>query len=221
MYTIGAPLVVWFLARLGVSEAATDQNVYATITTALIDIVLLLIVLGIPRLLRLWSSKIDYRRLLGLTRLLQWRDIGLAIIGFVVMWAIVFVIALIAAQIPGYDSGQAQDTGFSKSLAPGNAALVLLTLVVVAPVVEEIIFRGYLFGTLRRSTPVWVAALVTSLLFGLAHLQWNVGIQVFALSLVSCYLRYRTGSLWASILLHMMKNGLAFYVLYVATSSIG
>jgi len=60
-----------------------------------------------------------------------------------------------------------------------------------------------------------VAALVTSLVFAAVHGQWNVAIDTFALSLVLCALREVTGTIWAGILLHMFKNAIAFYVLFI------
>ena len=49
------------------------------------------------------------------------------------------------------------------------------------------------------------------------HGQWNVGINVFAMSIVLCVMREITGSIYSGILLHMLKNMLAFYLLYIAT----
>jgi membrane protease YdiL (CAAX protease family) len=216
-----AALGIRGLEALGVRFSSIDQTVYTTVAGVVVYAFLLLLVLGAPRVFKRWSGRIGYRKLIGLTRLLQWRDILLAVVGFVIYLALGVAVALILQHfVPGYNSNQAQDTGYGKTLSPHSAWLVLLMLVVVAPVAEEVIFRGYLFGTLRRTIPAWAAILVTSAVFGLVHWQWNVSIDVFVLSLVSCFLRLRTGSLWPSILLHMMKNGLAFYVLYVASSAI-
>jgi membrane protease YdiL (CAAX protease family) len=77
------------------------------------------------------------------------------------------------------------------------------------------LFRGYLLGKLRKYVPLWAAILVTSLLFGFVHGAWNVGIDVFALSIVLCLLRVWTKTLWAPILLHMLKNAVAFYLLFI------
>ena len=63
---------------------------------------------------------------------------------------------------------------------------------------------------------ILIANLLVSVLFGLVHMQWNVGINVFAMSVVMCALREITGTIYAGILLHMLKNGVAFYLLYVA-----
>lgn len=60
-----------------------------------------------------------------------------------------------------------------------------------------------------------VSTLLTSLLFGIVHLQWNVGVTVFALSVVLCAMREITGTTYAGILTHMIKNGVAFYMLFI------
>jgi membrane protease YdiL (CAAX protease family) len=73
-----------------------------------------------------------------------------------------------------------------------------------------------LYGKLKNRVPAVVAAIVTSLLFGLAHFQWNVAIDVFILSLILCALRSLTGSIWAGVLVHVIKNSLAYYLLFVA-----
>ena len=88
----------------------------------------------------------------------------------------------------------------------------------MAPISEDILFRGYLFGKLRKYAPLWLSVLLTSLLFVLVHFQLNVSIDVFALSIVLCLLRVYTKSLWASILLHALKNAIAYYFLFINPS---
>ena len=50
---------------------------------------------------------------------------------------------------------------------------------------------------------------------GVPALQWAVTIDTFVLSLMLCALREYTGAIWAGVLLHAIKNGLAFYLLFV------
>ena len=64
--------------------------------------------------------------------------------------------------------------------------------------------------------------LVTSVIFGALHtltgkdgLLWIAAIDTFALSLVLCYLREKTGNLYASMGVHAIKNGIAFLALFV------
>ncbi len=75
--------------------------------------------------------------------------------------------------------------------------------------------RGYLFGKLRRESGFWLSAVITSAVFGFVHLQWNVGVDVFALSLVLCFLREKTGAIWAGMILHMLKNSVAYVLLFL------
>lgn len=161
--------------------------------------------------------------LLGVNRALSWLDIGLGILGLVPYLVLTVAITAIASQIiPGFDIGQEQNVGFNALFSSTDLMLAFTSLVVVAPLVEELLFRGYLYGALRkRQVPVWLVWLLVSALFGLAHGQWNVGLNVFALSLVMCAFRHYTGSIWAGVILHMTKNGIAFYFLYIANGILG
>ena len=94
---------------------------------------------------------------------------------------------------------------------------------IIAPLAEELLFRGYLYGKIRKLAPIWVAVLVSSLAFGVAHLwsgpdtplQWAVMIDTFVLGIMLSLLREYTGAVWASVLVHAIKNGLAFYLLFM------
>src|SRR5690606_3821612 len=110
---------------------------------------------------------------------------------------------------------QEQQTGFAQITTQAEYIIAFVSLVVVAPVAEEVLFRGYLLGKLRKYVPLWGAILITSVLFGIVHFQWNVGIDVFALSIVLCILRVVSRGLWAPIMLHMLKNGVAYYFLFI------
>ena len=108
-----------------------------------------------------------------------------------------------------------EDVGFRQLNQRYEYILAFTTLIIIAPIAEEILFRGYLYGKLKKFVPIWVAILVTSALFGSIHGAWNLAIDTFALSIVLCLLRESTGNIWASILLHMAKNGIAFYILFI------
>ena len=87
---------------------------------------------------------------------------------------------------------------------------------VLPPIAEELLFRGYLFGRLREQFGFWFTTLIVSIAFGFVHFQWNVGIDTAVLSVFLCYLRERTGSIWASMILHAIKNGFAYFLLFIA-----
>jgi len=83
----------------------------------------------------------------------------------------------------------------------------LLVIVGVAPLVEEIIFRGYLFAAVAPVLPKWAVHVVVATLFGLAH-GLGHALPIGVLSLVFGYLRQKNGSLLPSIVAHALHNGL-------------
>jgi membrane protease YdiL (CAAX protease family) len=203
------------LKTAGVHLDAMNAVVLSTILAAVVYVLTLAIVVGVPWALKRRTTKED----IGLTRLPSWMDILLAPAGFVVYFIISSVIVLCVTKLfPGFNTDQAQATGFENISQRYEYILAFVTLVIIAPVAEEILFRGYLYGKLKKRAPIWVAALGTSVLFGAIHGQWNVGVDVFALSLVLCTLREVTGNIWAGMLVHMLKNGVAFYFLFVNTA---
>ena len=208
--------VLYGLQHLGVSFGWVNDTLLNTIYSAVVYLLTIALVVGVPALLH---KKKTTLRELGLSQMPRWVDllwVPAGIIAYLILTSIITAIAKYA--LPFVDYTQAQDTGFVGLSSHFQYFLAFFTLVIVAPMAEEIIFRGYLFGKLRRFIPTVLAALLTSAAFGLAHLQWNVGLDVFALSLVLCLLRAGTGSLWPSILLHMTKNMVAFYFLFINTS---
>ena len=157
---------------------------------------------------------------LGLRGLPTWTDLLLAPIGFILfMLVTVFVMALMRALLPGINWDQTQDVGYNSLVGGGDKILAFIALVVIAPVAEETIFRGWLYGKLRVRMPALPAMLAVSALFGFVHGQWNVGLDVFCLSVVACYLRDITGTIWPGVVLHILKNAVAFWFVFVASQS--
>lgn len=129
------------------------------------------------------------------------------------------IYAVVAALFSGViDLNQQQDLGFSASslVAPYQYVLAFFMLVVLPPIFEEILFRGYLFGRLNRKLNFWASTLVTSFVFGFVHFNWSVSIDVFVLSLFLCYLRRDSNSILPGMCLHGLKNGLAYFLLFIA-----
>lgn len=222
-------LVISWAANM-MAPMLTDGNltVANVVLGAFVYAILMGLVLSVPIL---WQRirKRELLRLLGLEGWPSWGDVPRAIGMFFVYYGIEFaaliVIGFIAQWIgaSGFQEmlGQDQVIGFAKY---GNSVtdliFIFMALVVIPPVCEEIVMRGFLFGKLSEKMKFkggfWVAALVTSLLFAVAHGQWNVGIDTFILSMVLCWVRRETGSLWTGIIVHMLKNGLAFLLLYTS-----
>ncbi len=157
------------------------------------------------------------RQELGLQGLPDFVDLGLAPIGYAIYLALASIFSSIMSMLfTWFNTNEPQDVGFSRYISGADRIVAIIAIVFLAPIAEEIIFRGWVYGKLRSRIRLPLAILLTSLLFALLHGQWNVGVSVFALSLVLCGLREVTGTIWSGIILHMLSNGIAFYLLYVA-----
>lgn len=152
---------------------------------------------------------------LGLKGLPTWKDLLLAPAGMVVYAILAGILTTLFTLLPWYVADQVQDTGFTNLVSTPDRIVAMIAIVILAPVAEELLFRGWLYGKLRRKLSIVPALLVVSVLFGIFHGQWNVGVDVFALSVVACALRELTGTIYAGILLHMIKNAVAFYLLFI------
>ncbi|MFN8427356.1 MAG: type II CAAX endopeptidase family protein [Anaerolineales bacterium] len=109
--------------------------------------------------------------------------------------------------------GEAVMKMFSELKSP---VWLFLTAVIVAPLVEEIFFRGFLFQGFRQRYG-WIAALLLSSgIFAAAHLDPVSFIPTFVLGAVLGYVYHRSNSLWPSIILHFLNNGFAMCAMLAA-----
>jgi len=195
-----------------------EKNVYG-------QFVLVAVIEGLTLwfLYRFLKSRSANFKTIGLNRRPKWLDLGYVLLGFGAYF-LLYVIAVNVAKAvtPHLNLDQQQQIGFEGA---HNIQLVFVfaSLVVLPPFVEEILVRGFLYTGLKNKLPMIWAVLITGLLFAVAHLQagrgapllWVAAIDTFILSTVLIYLREKTGSLWASIGLHMLKNCLAFLSIFV------
>lgn len=88
-----------------------------------------------------------------------------------------------------------------------------ISVVILAPIFEELIFRGMILQVLSKYNKVF-AILVTSLLFGLLHLNMTQAVPAFFMSLILCYMCLKTDSILVTILAHAGNNFLALMSAY-------
>lgn len=162
---------------------------------------------------------------IGFTRPPRALDPAYALIAWAAYFIGLLIVTALATWAVGLDPSQKQNLGFgTSSLQSYELVLIFMSLVIFPPITEEILFRGVLFGGLRKKMSFIWSMLITSVFFGGVHLMggqqgegalWIAGIDTMLLSVALCYLREYTGSLWACILLHMLKNTLAYLFLFV------
>lgn len=92
---------------------------------------------------------------------------------------------------------------------PLNFSLLILAFVVIAPITEEIIFRGLIFGFIKDKFGLIAALLISSAIFGLLHPGHHL--STFVMGVAFALLYDRTKSIAVPIVLHMVWNALATY----------
>ena len=143
-----------------------------------------------------------------------WPTVGWATLGIVSFY--IFAAAYTAIVQPDAEQTVAQDLGADE----GTFGLIAAGFMVIciAPVAEEIFFRGFFYGALRSRYSVIAAALINGLVFGSLHYDFSGAEALLilpplgALGFMFCLVYERTGSLYPVIGLHALNNALAYGV---------
>jgi membrane protease YdiL (CAAX protease family) len=142
---------------------------------------------------------------------LHWRSIARVVLVFAVLCLI--SVSLVAIGVtrwledvwPDLQPQQMVET-FQTSGSLGIKVLVFIAAVVIAPLAEETLFRGFVYGVLKRYTDAPFAALASSLMFAIIHLHVGSLVPLCVLALLFCIAYEITGCLLVPMLLHMIFN---------------
>ena len=105
--------------------------------------------------------------------------------------------------------GEPEQDNFADDLGPLWVQILLIAI--AAPIGEEVCFRGMLFGGLRERLPMWAAALISAVLFGLLHVTTGISVvpPLIGFGFLLAVVYEQTGSILPCILLHMLNNSVA------------
>lgn len=192
-----------YASRLGNAEPPEDlayrwaSSIGAVVQYGIMLGILLLIARGMPR-----------REAFGLRRPPSWpRAILLSVAALVAIWLV--GVALTPFLDANDEQGFVPDDWDSSRAAPFVAFFV--TVVVLAPIVEELIYRGLGFWLIAPHG-AWLAVVVTGVLFGASH-GLIVALPVLTFfGLAVGWLRMKTESVYPSMVLHGIFNGVALIV---------
>jgi hypothetical protein len=137
----------------------------------------------------------------------SWREMGK---GIAALAGVLLATALLAA-LTGQETPDFMADTFATARAAGLLPLFVFSFVFLAPLQEELLFRGYFFRGFAPALGVWPTILITAGVWSLTHAQYEwffVG-EIFALGLVFGWLRARYGSTILTTGLHASVNGLA------------
>jgi membrane protease YdiL (CAAX protease family) len=200
-----AVLVLWFLTNiLGSANRVVVVNTRLLIAGAILWFLLSAFLLSF--LIARSQNPLD---LFGLRHVGWRRNFKAGCWGLAAALPAIYFIHTLSFHLMGAD---AQPQPLLQFLA-GNPSLqdklfLILTAIVIAPIAEELIFRGYIFGVLRRYAGRWWAMLISASVFAAihAHIPSLAGLFVLAVALTLVY--EGAESLWAPILMHSLFNGL-------------
>jgi uncharacterized protein len=211
LIVLGALIVPIAARRLGIpatSAQITDNpRVALPVQTAAYLVVLIFMVMTLRvRQLPFWKS-------------IQWNWPGLKWPAYVLAGALLgFLIEGASAFLP-----IPKEVPFDKYFTDASGAYLMAVFgVTLAPLMEELFFRGFLYPSLNRRLGVAFSLVITSLAFALLHAAqlahaWAPLFLIFIVGLALTYTRARTRSVASSFLLHAGYNSTLFILMWIAT----
>ncbi len=150
---------------------------------------------------------------------LQWsrRGAGLGLLFGIGGLFVTLPASLLWLSVVGEDATSAAGEVFGGVRSTWTWAIVVFAvIVVVAPFCEEVIYRGLLWGAVDRRWGRWVALIVTTVVFAVAHLEWTRTPLLLVVALPIGLARLYAGNLTASIVAHQVTNLLPGLVLMLS-----
>lgn len=147
----------------------------------------------------------------------RWRDVGLGLaFGFGGLF-VSLPAAAVYAMLAGPEASSAVGDVFGGiSADPGTALIVLFLVVVVAPLCEEILYRGVLWGAFARlRAKPWMCLVLTTIVFSVAHLEFERTLLLLVVAIPIGLARLYTDGLVAPVVAHMVNNLLPGIGLYL------
>jgi len=146
-------------------------------------------------------------RLFGLSRLYPHKILAWAVAAFMVAYTAMIGVVYIQEYFIG--RGKDLQQVVKTLIGTDNSALkviLAITAMIIAPLIEEIIFRGYLYAVIKRYSGRCFAAIITSLLFAIVHGTLPGIMPLFTLAIILTLVYELTGCLWVPIATHSLFN---------------
>jgi uncharacterized protein len=202
--TLIAVAIILGIAGVGEGDDSSAVTVVATLIQGLFFVGVAVVLARSIAPPRAWHF--------GLRRSPLWSTVGWAALGMLAFYVLTAAYAAIV------DPQVEQDV--TDSLGAGEGTLGLIAagtmVIVVAPFVEEVFFRGFFYRALRTRWPIAVAALVNGVVFGVIHFNFEGADALLILpplaflGVIFCLVYEKTKSLWSVIGMHAFNNTVAF-----------
>jgi uncharacterized protein len=172
--------------------------------------VLVFVVLLLLMYLQIYRS-LNPAEMFGLRQLTVWSALGNALLWLIgvafCMGTLTYLISVYAFDGKWFDESQ-QDVveTFNKSSSIGVKALLACAAIIIAPLTEEIVFRGFLYGVIKRFSDRWFAAIFTALIFAAVHQHVGSLFPLFLLGFGLALAYEVTGCLLVPVFMHAIFN---------------
>ncbi len=209
----------YFATSVGVSLGIVSFGVYEKFETDatfyyLINAIFEMIYLGIPLAVMLLIYKKEIPSLLRLNPLSVKEIVFSVIIGIFVFFANIYLTQanyVIADMIkPVVQPAQPDPISLSDKIT------FMIMLIAVAPIMEELVLRGVIQRGLEGKSK-WFSIIVTGTFFGLLHLGYYSFIPKILAGIFFCYVVYITDSIYASMIMHIINNGITGLITIATT----
>ncbi len=161
------------------------------------------VIILVAPLLYAWYMKADAKKLFSVQKIKPLQLIGSLFIGIAVFVGALIVGALL---VPVFPESAENLSGLDAMLLEQPIYLLVLVMAVMPAIGEELLFRGFLMGTLKNKYKAWITIAVTTLIFAAFHMSL---IKLFTIGIVGLgltWVTYKTGSIIASMCVHFLNN---------------
>lgn len=210
LFHLHVPIATYF-GKLGVGAEVTDQPSFGAQFASYLIHMIITIFLGVVALFMIISLNRNPIEVFGLNRLGTPKIIliGLAggIVGYLLCSTLVGIpVNKFFTNVFGELDAQKAVQDILNLKNPLLLSMIIVSACVLAPVIEELLYRGYLYGSIKRFSHPVFAAILSSALFTVIHMNLLALVPLFVLSLILTWLYEFTKCLWVPILVHAFFN---------------
>ena len=215
IFTIITTTTLILLAKVGISKIIESypelSKLNKTVRTVL-KLILQYIVMLTPLLVITWKKYKLSKKIFGINRVNPKKVIGGVIEGFAIYYAIAILIIVaiiyLGIEIPGAEIKKNILEYFGNTKK--DIAIAGVMIIIIGPIIEEVIFRGFLYRGLANIIGKWWGSIISAGIFAVLHIETEAILPVFTLALIMNHIVSKTKSIKTSIVFHIIQNAMAF-----------
>lgn len=100
----------------------------------------------------------------------------------------------------------------SQAIQNSNPIIAFIVASIIAPFVEELIYRGFIYKTLEKNFGFLIASIISSLMFGIIHFNITQGIYAFVVGILLSYIYYKYNNLTYTYFMHLLMNFFSMFI---------